>query len=82
MEFKGFKPVQITAHEDISGLVHVYVCDHCGQPLRDAASWCNSGAHVGPNSGERGKAISTVQLVRRLRDALAPASPLFNEEPG
>jgi hypothetical protein len=62
-------------HDD-GELTTVYVCDQCGQPLRGPTSWCNSGVHVGPNSGQIGRAVSSTQLVTRLRNALAPASPI------
>jgi hypothetical protein len=73
----------VALHELEPGVVTVYVCDLCGQPLRGPHSWCNSGLHVGLSGDNRGRAVSTVQLVSRLRDALAPASPLQQMgEPG
>jgi hypothetical protein len=73
---------QYTCPVDEDGeLITVYLCDHCGQPLRGPDSWCNSGIHVGPNSGTVGRAVPSTQLVQRLRNALAPASALQQHGP-
>ncbi len=70
----------VPRHED-DELHCVYVCDRCGQPLAGPHSWCNSGVHVGPNSGHVGRAVATTQLVLGLRNALAPASALQQHGP-
>ena len=46
-----------------TGVVGVYVCDLCGQPLAPGDE-CNSGLHVGPagRRGKKGQAVLTTDL--------------------
>ena len=43
--------------------IYIYLCDLCGQPLPPQKE-CNSGLHIGPLGGTRGKAIKSTELAR------------------
>lgn len=48
--------------------IYVYLCNLCGQPMAPDRE-CNSGIHVGPNGGPKGKPVKSVDLVWNLRNA-------------
>jgi hypothetical protein len=54
----------IPAHEDPDGVVYVYLCHRCGQPLRAQHDLCNSALHVGSDGLGTGRAIRSTELAR------------------
>lgn len=61
----------VPVYDDPFTGARVFVCDHCGQPLRGSRDTCNSGIHVGPDGTNVGHAIASTELAVIAHAALA-----------